>query len=64
MPVCKYIYSADIYFEIALHSWKVFKFQEHGGTLRELEELQMQLQKEKKYLQKIMQELELAKKVQ
>ncbi|XP_042665472.1 GRIP and coiled-coil domain-containing protein 2 [Centrocercus urophasianus] len=38
------------------------KIKEHGGTLRELEELQMQLQKEKKYLQKIMQELELAKK--
>ncbi|NXJ15330.1 GCC2 protein, partial [Odontophorus gujanensis] len=38
------------------------KIKEHGGTLRELEELQMQLQKEKKYLQKVMQELELAKK--
>uniref|UniRef100_A0A8C3LQY0 GRIP and coiled-coil domain containing 2 n=1 Tax=Chrysolophus pictus TaxID=9089 RepID=A0A8C3LQY0_CHRPC len=38
------------------------KIKEHSGTLREVEELQMQLQKEKKYLQKIMQELELAKK--
>ncbi|OXB55395.1 hypothetical protein ASZ78_015428 [Callipepla squamata] len=38
------------------------KIKEHGGALRELEELQMQLQKEKKYLQKVMQELELAKK--
>uniref|UniRef100_A0A669QJR8 GRIP and coiled-coil domain containing 2 n=1 Tax=Phasianus colchicus TaxID=9054 RepID=A0A669QJR8_PHACC len=38
------------------------KIKEHNGTLREVEELQMQLQKEKKYLQKIMQELELAKK--
>lgn len=38
------------------------KMKEHSGTVRELEELQMQLQKEKKYLQKIMQELELAKK--
>ncbi|NWR47370.1 GCC2 protein, partial [Regulus satrapa] len=35
---------------------------EHSGALREMEELQMQLQKEKKHLQKIMQELELARK--
>ncbi|NWZ05372.1 GCC2 protein, partial [Agelaius phoeniceus] len=35
---------------------------EHSGTLREMEELQMQLQKEKKHLQKTMQELELARK--
>ncbi|NXO43186.1 GCC2 protein, partial [Locustella ochotensis] len=35
---------------------------EHSGALREMEELQMQLQKEKKHLQKTMQELELAKK--
>ncbi|NXQ88846.1 GCC2 protein, partial [Nyctibius grandis] len=35
---------------------------EHNGALREMEELQMQLQKEKKHLQKTMQELELARK--
>ncbi|NXG49775.1 GCC2 protein, partial [Psilopogon haemacephalus] len=35
---------------------------EHSGAVREIEELQMQLQKEKKHLQKAMQELELAKK--
>ncbi|NWY95905.1 GCC2 protein, partial [Loxia curvirostra] len=35
---------------------------EHSGALREVEELQMQLQKEKKHLQKTMQELELARK--
>ncbi|NWU64107.1 GCC2 protein, partial [Pterocles burchelli] len=35
---------------------------EHSGALREIEELQMQLQKEKKHLQKTMQELELARK--
>ncbi|NWU28194.1 GCC2 protein, partial [Dyaphorophyia castanea] len=35
---------------------------EHNGALREVEELQMQLQKEKKHLQKTMQELELARK--
>ncbi|NXR23141.1 GCC2 protein, partial [Cinclus mexicanus] len=35
---------------------------EHSGTVREVEELQMQLQKEKKHLQKTMQELELARK--
>ncbi|NXO32640.1 GCC2 protein, partial [Cisticola juncidis] len=35
---------------------------EHSGTLREMEELQMQLQREKKHLQKTMQELELARK--
>ncbi|NWV74032.1 GCC2 protein, partial [Dasyornis broadbenti] len=35
---------------------------EHSGALREMEELQMQLQKEKKHLQKMMQELELARK--
>ncbi|NWV32429.1 GCC2 protein, partial [Grantiella picta] len=35
---------------------------EHSSTLREMEELQMQLQKEKKHLQKTMQELELARK--
>ncbi|XP_040392790.1 GRIP and coiled-coil domain-containing protein 2 [Cygnus olor] len=38
------------------------KIKEHSGALRELEELQMQFQKEKKHLQKTMQELELAKK--
>ncbi|XP_066032773.1 GRIP and coiled-coil domain-containing protein 2 isoform X2 [Chamaea fasciata] len=38
------------------------KTKEHSGALREMEELQMQLQKEKKHLQKIMQELELARK--
>ncbi|NXX96374.1 GCC2 protein, partial [Centropus bengalensis] len=38
------------------------KTKEHSGTLREMEELQMQLQKEKKNLQKTMQELELARK--
>ncbi|NWQ85588.1 GCC2 protein, partial [Burhinus bistriatus] len=35
---------------------------EHSNALREMEELQMQLQKEKKHLQKTMQELELARK--
>ncbi|NXH12260.1 GCC2 protein, partial [Bucco capensis] len=35
---------------------------EHSGALREVEELQMQLQKEKKHLQKTMQELEQARK--
>ncbi|NXY73662.1 GCC2 protein, partial [Glareola pratincola] len=35
---------------------------EHNGALREIEELQMQLQKEKKQLQKTIQELELARK--
>ncbi|NWH93406.1 GCC2 protein, partial [Aegithalos caudatus] len=35
---------------------------EHSGALREMEELQTQLQKEKKHLQKTMQELELARK--
>ncbi|NXK07371.1 GCC2 protein, partial [Herpetotheres cachinnans] len=35
---------------------------EHTAALREMEELQMQLQKEKKHLQKTMQELELARK--
>ncbi|KAF1666717.1 GRIP and coiled-coil domain-containing protein 2, partial [Aptenodytes patagonicus] len=35
---------------------------EHSGALREMEELQMQLQKEKKHLQKTLQELELARK--
>ncbi|NWU76245.1 GCC2 protein, partial [Onychorhynchus coronatus] len=35
---------------------------EHCGALREMEELQMQLQKEKKHLQKTMLELELARK--
>ncbi|XP_053937446.1 GRIP and coiled-coil domain-containing protein 2 isoform X1 [Cuculus canorus] len=38
------------------------KTKEHSGALREVEELQMQLQKEKKHLQKTMQELELARK--
>ncbi|XP_062457630.1 GRIP and coiled-coil domain-containing protein 2 [Rhea pennata] len=38
------------------------KTKEHSGAVRELEELQMQLQKEKKHLQKTMQELELARK--
>ncbi|NXV48548.1 GCC2 protein, partial [Uria aalge] len=38
------------------------KVEEHSGALREMEELQMQLQKEKKQLQKTMQELELARK--
>ncbi|KFZ52154.1 GRIP and coiled-coil domain-containing protein 2, partial [Antrostomus carolinensis] len=38
------------------------KIKEHSGALREMEELQMQLQKEKKHLQKTMQELELARK--
>ncbi|XP_030135055.4 GRIP and coiled-coil domain-containing protein 2 [Taeniopygia guttata] len=38
------------------------KTKEHSGVLREIEELQMQLQKEKKHLQKTMQELELARK--
>ncbi|NWW75334.1 GCC2 protein, partial [Climacteris rufus] len=38
------------------------KTKEHSGALREMEELQMQLQKEKKLLQKTMQELELARK--
>ncbi|NXF08510.1 GCC2 protein, partial [Smithornis capensis] len=35
---------------------------EHSAALREMEELQMQLQKEKKHLQKTMLELELARK--
>ncbi|NXM68368.1 GCC2 protein, partial [Serilophus lunatus] len=35
---------------------------EHSGALREMEELQTQLQKEKKHLQKTMLELELARK--
>ncbi|NXQ43904.1 GCC2 protein, partial [Catharus fuscescens] len=35
---------------------------EHSVAVREMEELQMQLQKEKKHLQKTMQELELARK--
>ncbi|NWQ78883.1 GCC2 protein, partial [Columbina picui] len=35
---------------------------EHSSALQEIEELQMQLQKEKKHLQKTMQELELARK--
>ncbi|NXG55404.1 GCC2 protein, partial [Hemiprocne comata] len=35
---------------------------EHSSALREMEELQMQLQKEKKHLQKTVQELELARK--
>ncbi|NXR37804.1 GCC2 protein, partial [Zosterops hypoxanthus] len=38
------------------------KTKEHSDALREMEELQMQLQKEKKHLQKTMQELELARK--
>ncbi|XP_074009947.1 GRIP and coiled-coil domain-containing protein 2 [Numenius arquata] len=38
------------------------KTKEHSGALREMEELQMQLQKEKKHLQKTMQELDLARK--
>uniref|UniRef100_A0A8C5U0Z9 GRIP and coiled-coil domain containing 2 n=1 Tax=Malurus cyaneus samueli TaxID=2593467 RepID=A0A8C5U0Z9_9PASS len=38
------------------------KTKEYSGALREMEELQMQLQKEKKHLQKTMQELELARK--
>ncbi|NXA53302.1 GCC2 protein, partial [Nothocercus julius] len=38
------------------------KTKEHSGAVRELEELQVQLQKEKKHLQKTMQELELARK--
>ncbi|KFV92180.1 GRIP and coiled-coil domain-containing protein 2, partial [Eurypyga helias] len=38
------------------------KTKEHSSALREMEELQMQLQKEKKHLQKTMQELELARK--
>ncbi|NXJ65422.1 GCC2 protein, partial [Rostratula benghalensis] len=38
------------------------KVEEHSGALREMEELQMQLQKEKKHLQKTMQELEQARK--
>uniref|UniRef100_A0A8B9FJU8 GRIP and coiled-coil domain containing 2 n=1 Tax=Amazona collaria TaxID=241587 RepID=A0A8B9FJU8_9PSIT len=38
------------------------KTKEHSGALREMEELQMQLQKEKKHLQKTVQELELARK--
>ncbi|NXC24405.1 GCC2 protein, partial [Campylorhamphus procurvoides] len=40
----------------------IFKFQEHSGALREMEELQIQLQKEKKHLQKTVLELELARK--
>uniref|UniRef100_A0A8B9PZ72 GRIP domain-containing protein n=1 Tax=Apteryx owenii TaxID=8824 RepID=A0A8B9PZ72_APTOW len=38
------------------------KTKEHSDAVRELEELQMQLQKEKKHLQKTVQELELARK--
>ncbi|NXH67825.1 GCC2 protein, partial [Hydrobates tethys] len=38
------------------------KTKEHSGALQEMEELHMQLQKEKKHLQKTMQELELARK--
>ncbi|KFO94337.1 GRIP and coiled-coil domain-containing protein 2, partial [Buceros rhinoceros silvestris] len=38
------------------------KIKEYSGALREMEDLQMQLQKEKKHLQKTMQELELARK--
>ncbi|NXI54592.1 GCC2 protein, partial [Chloroceryle aenea] len=38
------------------------KTKEHSGVLREMEELQLQLQKEKKHLQKTVQELELARK--
>ncbi|NWV98899.1 GCC2 protein, partial [Machaerirhynchus nigripectus] len=38
------------------------KTKEHSGALREMEELQVQLQKERKHLQKTMQELELARK--
>ncbi|NXN07751.1 GCC2 protein, partial [Indicator maculatus] len=38
------------------------KAKEHSGALREIEELQVQLQKEKKHLQKTMQELDLARK--
>ncbi|KFR05693.1 GRIP and coiled-coil domain-containing protein 2, partial [Nipponia nippon] len=38
------------------------KTKEYSGALREMEELEMQLQKEKKHLQKTMQELELARK--
>ncbi|KYO41370.1 GRIP and coiled-coil domain-containing protein 2 [Alligator mississippiensis] len=38
------------------------KIKDHSCSLRELEEIQMQLQKEKKHLQKTMQELELARK--
>ncbi|NXL32711.1 GCC2 protein, partial [Glaucidium brasilianum] len=38
------------------------KTKEHTGALQEMEELQLQLQKEKKHLQKTMQELELARK--
>ncbi|NWI67564.1 GCC2 protein, partial [Todus mexicanus] len=48
-----------------LEAEKVLKEQktkEHSGALREMEELQIQLQKEKKQLQKTMQELELARK--
>ncbi|XP_067993588.1 GRIP and coiled-coil domain-containing protein 2 isoform X1 [Melanerpes formicivorus] len=38
------------------------KTKEHSGAVREIEELQVQLQKEKKHLQKTMQELDLARK--
>ncbi|XP_071431766.1 GRIP and coiled-coil domain-containing protein 2 [Pithys albifrons albifrons] len=38
------------------------KTKEHSGALREIEELQVQLQKEKKHLQKTILELELARK--
>uniref|UniRef100_A0A7M4G0T8 GRIP and coiled-coil domain containing 2 n=1 Tax=Crocodylus porosus TaxID=8502 RepID=A0A7M4G0T8_CROPO len=38
------------------------KIKDHSCSLRELEEIQLQLQKEKKHLQKTMQELELARK--
>uniref|UniRef100_A0A8C3XRQ3 GRIP and coiled-coil domain containing 2 n=1 Tax=Chelydra serpentina TaxID=8475 RepID=A0A8C3XRQ3_CHESE len=37
------------------------KIKDHSSAVRELEELQLQLQKEKKHLQKTMQELELAR---
>uniref|UniRef100_A0A8C0GSE1 GRIP and coiled-coil domain containing 2 n=1 Tax=Chelonoidis abingdonii TaxID=106734 RepID=A0A8C0GSE1_CHEAB len=37
------------------------KIKDHNSAVRELEDLQLQLQKEKKYLQKTMQELELAR---
>lgn len=37
--------------------------QDHTSAVKDVEELQAQLQKEKKHLQKIMEELELAKKV-
>ncbi|EMP40616.1 GRIP and coiled-coil domain-containing protein 2 [Chelonia mydas] len=40
------------------------KIKDHSSAVRELEELQLQLQKEKKHLQKTMQELELARRIQ